>query len=164
MDFGEFFEQATIVPAFDPVDMSTGANNGIWVSMANYNRMAAVLFKGAGAAGQDPVFTLMQAKDASGAGAKALNFSRIHEKIGAPSDTTVQDMALVVQAIANTTTPVSAADSAVMAVDIKVSDLDVQGGFSWVQLSVPSVGANPQLGCGFYMMFQARDTSAQRAI
>jgi hypothetical protein len=156
MDFGEFFEQGTLVPAFDPVDMHTGANNGIWVSMKNYNRMVAVLFKGAGTAGQDPVFTLKQAQDSSGTNAKALNFTRIREKIGATSDLTTSDFTLVTQASANTAQPTSAADSAIIAVDIKASDLDVQGGFSWVQLSVPSVGANAQLGAGFYIMFQAR--------
>lgn len=156
MDFGEFFEQGTLVPAFDPVDMHTGANNGIWVSMKNYNRMVAVLFKGAGTAGQDPIFTLKQAQDASGTGAKALNFTRIREKIGATSDLTTSDFTLVTQASGNTAQPTSAADSAIIAVDIKASDLDVQGGFSWVQLSVPSVGANAQLGTGFYIMFQAR--------
>lgn len=157
MDFGEFFEQGTIVPAFDPVDMHTGANNGIWVSMANYNRMVAVLFKGIGTSGQDPVFTLMQAQNSSGLNAKALNFTRVRTKIGATLDTAVNDFTLVIQAAGDTYTPAgSAVDSAMVGVDIKASDLDIQGGFSWVQLSVPSVGANAQLGCGFYIMFQAR--------
>ena len=39
MDLGEFMEQATIAPAFGPVDMTTAANPGAWVSMRNYKRL-----------------------------------------------------------------------------------------------------------------------------
>ena len=58
MDLGEFMEQATIAPAFGPVDMTTAANPGAWVSMGKYARLTAVLIKGAGTGGDDPVITL----------------------------------------------------------------------------------------------------------
>ena len=39
----EFLEVADIIPAFVPVDMQTGANNGQWVNMKNIARLACVL-------------------------------------------------------------------------------------------------------------------------
>lgn len=150
----EFLEVADIIPAFVPVDMQTGANNGQWVAMKNIGRLVCVLLKGAGTAGDDPVITLKQATSNAGANAKALNFTRVRTKIGAIASTPL--WTIVTQSAANTVTPTSAASPAVIAVEISPTDLDINNGFSFVQLSIPDTGTNAQLGSAFYIAYGCR--------
>lgn len=145
----EFLETADIVPAFVPVDMQSAANNGQWVNMKHVSKLLAVLFKAAGTAGDNPVFTLKQATDSSGTGAKALNFTRARTKIGAIGST--PQWTVVTQSAGNTITPTSAANPAVIAVEIQASELDTANGFNFVQLSIPDTGTNAQLGAAFYI-------------
>ena len=147
----KFLQMADIVSAFVPVDMQTGANDGDWISMANFSRVLCVLFKGAGTAGDDPIFKLQQATDNAGAGAKDLNFAVIYEKVGAQASTL--DFTRVTQtAAASYTNTASAEVEAIIAVEIQADELDVDGGFDHIQLSVANVGGNAQLGCAFYIM------------
>jgi hypothetical protein len=150
----EFLEIADIVPAFLPVDMSTTANNGQWVAMKHVSRLLCVLFKGAGTAGDDPVVTLKQATSNSGTSAKALAFTRARTKIGAIASTA--QWTIATQAATNTYTPTSAASPAIMAVEIQQTDLDLANGFNFVQLSIPDVGSNAQLGSAFYITYGIR--------
>jgi hypothetical protein len=173
MDFGEFFEQGTIAPAFGPVDMTTGANAGAWVSMINYNRLAAVLVKGVGTSGDDPVITVQQAQDLSGTGAKGLVFSRVRVNQGSPAiPVSGQSFTLFVRDDSgnteagatmvdaepsdNFTLTGGAVDEATIGIDIQISDLDLSNGYSCVQISVGKT-ADSQLGHAFYIMFQARE-------
>jgi hypothetical protein len=78
----KFLEQADIIAAFVPVDMQTANNNGDWVNLQNFSKCVAVLLKAAGTNGDDPVFTIRQAKDNAGTSAKALNITTIWEKVG----------------------------------------------------------------------------------
>ena len=148
-----FLEGNQIIAAFVPVDMSGAANNGDWVQLSKYRRLVAVLFKKAGTAGDDPVFTLKQASDNAGTGAKALNFTTLFAKVGTQASTA--QFTKVTQAAANTYTDATSAEAeAIIAVEVQAADLDVENGFGWVQLSVPDVGANAQLGCGFYLLLE----------
>ena len=147
----EFFEIADVIPAFLPVDMQTGANNGQWVAMKHVGRLVCVLIKGAGTAGDDPIITLKQATSNTGASAKGLTFTRARVKIGPLASTPIWSIAT--QTAANTYTPTSAASPAVIAVEIQPTDLDLSNGISFVQLSIPDTGSNPQLGAAFYIAF-----------
>lgn len=148
----QLLEKLQLVAGFVPVNMATAANNGDWVSLKNYRRCLAVLFKAAGAAGEDPVFTLRQATDVAGAGAKALNFTTVQSKVGADLQTIAQ-WTTTAQAAANTYTDlVSAESQALICVDIKAEDLDIKNGFDCVQLQIPDVGATAQVGCALYIL------------
>lgn len=149
----EFLEIADIVPAFVPVDMQTGVNGSNWVNLALAERVVCVLFKAAGTAGDDPVFTVNQAKDNSGTGSKALTFTKMRSKIGAIATAANQIWTITTQAAAGTWTPTSAASVAVLAVEIRAMDLDINNGFNHVQLTIPDTGSNAQLGCGFYIVY-----------
>ncbi len=154
-----FLEQADIVAAFVPVDMSAAANDGDWVNLKNFGRCVAVLFGAAGTAGQDPIFKLQQATDSAGAGAKDLLFTTIDAKVGALAG--VAGFTKVTQAAATSyTDPVSAETQKIIAVEIRAEDLDVAGGFTHIQLSVADVGAAAQLGAGFYIMLDPRFSGA----
>ncbi|MFN4017613.1 MAG: hypothetical protein ACK4JB_19895 [Reyranella sp.] len=149
-------EKTQIVAGIIPVDTQSGANNGDWVSLKGYGRCAVVFYKAAGVAGDDPVFTLRQAQDVSGTGAKALDFTRIDTKVGA--QTGIGQFTTNTQAAANTYTDAASAEAqAIMVVDIKAEDLDVDGGFDCVQLQIPDTGsAGAQLGCALYLLHEPR--------
>jgi hypothetical protein len=150
-----FLSNATIEAAVVPVDLSSAANNGDWFSLENYQRVAIVLFKGAGTAGDDPVFTLRQATDASGTSAKALNFEVVYEKVGTLASVTAWTR--VAQSAANTYTNTASAESqAIIVVEISARDLDVANGFTHLQLQIPDVGSNAQIGCGLYIGLDPR--------
>jgi hypothetical protein len=146
----KFLEGNQIVAAIIPVDLGTAANDGDWFNMKNFRRALAVLFKGIGTAGQDPIFTLRQATDATGANAKALTFTEIWKKVG--TQTGIGQFTKVTQAAANTyVDDVSAEAQAILAVEILAEQLDVANGFTHIQLQIPDVGAAAQIGCGFYL-------------
>lgn len=157
----EFLEIADLIPAFVPVDMQTGSNTGQWVSMKNITRLVCVLYKASGTAGDNPVFTLQQATSNAGAGAKALNFTRARTKIGAIAST--PQWTIASQSASNTYTPTSAANPALIAVEIQAGDLDVSNGFTFVQLSIPDTGTNAQLGTAFYIAYGLRYPQAVTA-
>lgn len=152
----EILEMMDIVPAFVPVDMQTAANGAgaaNWLNMSLCHRVLCVLFKGAGTAGDDPVFTINQATSSAGAGSKALTFTRARTKIGAIATAANQIWTVVSQAAAGTYTPTSAASVAVIAVEIRETDLDINNGFNHIQLTIPDIGTNAQLGCAFYIPY-----------
>lgn len=144
-----------IEAAFVPVDMQAAANNGDWVNLALYQSVVCVLFKAAGTAGDDPVFTLKQAQAADGTGSKDLLFSTIYKKVGTLA-TTAEFTRATQTAATSHTDAVSAEAQGIMAVEVAAEDLDINNGFTFVQMSVPDVGSNAQLGCGFYLMMNPR--------
>lgn len=157
-------ERANIISGFVPIDLQAGANDGDWVSLKNYERLAIVFFKAAGTAGDDPTLTVQQASDVSGTGAKALNFTRIDVKQGADLFA-IGTFTTVTQTAANTYTEATSAEAqAIWVVDIKAEDLDVDNGFDCVRATVADVGSNAQLGCLLYIAYGARYSGAPSAI
>ena len=149
-------ESLQIVSGFAPVDMQTGANTGDWVSLANYNHVAAVLFKAIGTAGDDPTITCQQATDNAGTGAKALNFTTLHVKQGADL-TAIGQFTKITQASANTYTEATSAEAqAIWVVEFDAQDLDVANGFDHFRVTVADIGANAQLGCLLYLLSEPR--------
>ena len=172
MDFGEFMEQGTIAPAFGPVDMPTAANPGAWVSMEELQPAGRRADQRRRHRRRDPVITVQQAQDLSGTNAKGLVFARVRVNQGSPTIPAGQGFTLFVRdnsgnveagatmvdaAPSDTFTLTGgAADKAFVAIDIQASDLDVQNGFTTVQISVAKT-ADSQLGVAFYNLFQARE-------
>lgn len=153
-------EAAQIVTAIAPVDSQTGANNGDWVSMKNFDRCTVIVLKAAGVAGDDPVITMKQASDVSGTGAKALDFTRIDAKVGA--QTGIGAFTTVTQAAGNTYTDATSAEAqGLFVIEFQSSDLDVNDGFDCIQLSIPDTGAGgAQLIAALYVLRGARYAGA----
>lgn len=155
-----FLEKNQVVCGFVPVNMATGANNGDWVSLKNYNRVAIVFVAGAGTAGQDPTLTVLQAKDVTGASSKALTFTRADIKV-ATALTSVGIFTTVAQAAANTFALTGdAALQKLLVVDIKAEDLDIDNGFDCVQANIADIGTNSQIGALLYFLHDPREASA----
>jgi hypothetical protein len=146
-----FLEKNQIVQAIDPVDLNSGANAGDWVSLKNYHRCAVVVEANNGTAANDITLTLLQATDVSGSDSKALNFTRIDVKqatdIGA-----VAQFTEVTQAAANTYTSATNGESELIyVIDFLDTDLDVDGGFDCIQLSINQAGA-AKVGSALYIL------------
>ena len=149
----DFVEFINISGAITPIDLTTGANAGDWVSLNGYSGVAVVIYSSdAGTAGDDIDITMEQATDVAGTDNKALNFTRIWDKTGAtiPAGT----YTLTTQAASNTYTDIDSAENAwIGVIDIKVDDLDVDGGFCCVQLAIADTGTPAHLGCALYMLY-----------
>lgn len=151
----KFLESANIQMAIVPVDLQTAANNGDWVGLVNYGRVVCLLVKAIGTNGDDPVFTMKQAVDNAGTSSKALTFTTVWEKVG--TQTGIATFTKVTQTAAGSYTNTDSAEAqTLMAVEIRAEQLDVANGFAWVQLSIPDVGGNAQLGTAIYIMLDPK--------
>ncbi|KKK96678.1 hypothetical protein LCGC14_2660380, partial [marine sediment metagenome] len=91
----------------------------------------------------------------SGGNAKDINFTVIHKKVG--SQLTTPDFSRVTQAAAAShTDAVSAEAEAIMVVEVKAADMDIDNGFIWLRLDIANIGGNAQIGCAFYILSGAR--------
>lgn len=150
-------EKLQIAQGFLPVDMQTGANAGDWVSLKNYGRCAVVLFKAVGTAGDDPTITLSQATDVAGTDVKELNFTRVDKKQAATNLLAVGTFTTVTQDAGNTFTHADLAEqAAIIVIDIKAEDLDIENGFDCIRASVADIGSNAQLGAMLYILHEPR--------
>lgn len=153
-----FLEKNQIVSAIVPVNLATGANNGDWVNMKDYGRCAIIFHAGAGAAGQDPTITVLQAQS-DGGSSKALNFTRVDRK---------QGTALTAQGQFTTTNPADgntytndtlAELQKLVVIDISIEDFDVANGYGWLQASIADVGSTSQVGAMLYILHEPRYSS-----
>ena len=149
-----FLEGNNVVSQFLAVDMSVAANPGVWVSLAQFAKVVFVLQKAAGAVGEPPIFTLTQATDNAGTGAKALNIDTIFAKNGALASTA--QFTKITQVAGPTYTPAAGNVQGVIAVEVRAEELDVANGFGWVRLSIPKVGITAQLGSAFAVMLNPK--------
>jgi hypothetical protein len=151
-------EMINIVESFPPVNIATGANTGDWVNVSNYKRFAVMFGSGVGTAGDDPILNLQQATSSAGAGAKVLNFTTLWKKQAATSLAGTAAWTKVTQAAAATYTHTDAAEeSLIWVVEFEADMLDVDGGFKFVQASVPDVGAGGvQGGCCYWLLADPR--------
>lgn len=148
-------ENVQIVSAIKPSDFNAAAQAGDWVSMKNFNRMACVFHAKAGSAGTDLTITLEQATSVAGAGAKALNFTRIDTKEGADL-LAIGQFTTVTQAAANTyTTTNNEQSDQIYVIDFLGTDLDKDNDFDCVRLST-NAGNAAKLVSALYLLWSAK--------
>jgi hypothetical protein len=159
-------EKSQIVQAFKPVALNSGAPTIDWVSLKEYGRCSVVLTKAVGTAGDDPTITLLQATDVTGTGSKALTINRVDKKQAATDLTAVGQFTTSTPASpathdtfnANTWTNSDLAeDAAVIVIEVKAEDLDINNGFDCVSITIADVGTNAQLAAGLFVLHEPRD-------
>jgi hypothetical protein len=150
----EMLSALQICEGFLPVDMAAGANTGDYVSLKHYRRCLVVLFADPGTASEDPVLTLQQAQDASGTGAKALDFTTIHQKEAGTNLQGTGAYTRVTQAAANTYTSATGGENAqLIVVEVAAEDLDVAGAFDFIRATVADTGATAgKMGALLYIL------------
>jgi hypothetical protein len=129
-------ESINLVVAAAPADFNSAVTVD-WISLKNYDGCLIVVIKAAGTAGDDFSLQTVQATDVAGTGSKALTFKTWYHKIG--TQTGVGTFTKVTESTATSDldlgTPTDyAADSvqAMFVIDIRASDLDVDGGFDCI--------------------------------
>lgn len=151
-----FLEQIQVLSGFVPVAMNTNPGPiANWISLQDYGRVAFVFFKAIGTAGDDPTLTLLQATDTTGATNKALNINQVDKKQGAAVNAIGQFTTSTPAAPANHDTFSAdtwtnsdlAEQQAIVVIEVRAEDLDIDGGFTSVKLNAGDVGTNAQLGC-----------------
>lgn len=148
-------EKIDIVPAFVPINIGT-ARTGDTISMKNHGRCAIVFFGAAGTASEDPTITVEQCSSVAPSNAKSLTFTRVDTKQGADL-AAVGTWTKVTQSAANTYTNLTAAEQQkIWVVDIKAEDLDVDGGFDCIRVSVGDAGSTNQIAAGLYILHEPR--------
>lgn len=164
-------EKIQIPQGFLPVSLDAGANPGDWISLKSYARCAIVFYKAIGTPGDDPVLSFKQAKDVTGASSKALSVTRVDKKQAATNLLAVQTFTTstsaapatndVFDTTAGTWSNTDLAEqAAIVVVDIKAEDLDINNGYDCIQISVADVGANADLGSALYLLHDPRYASA----
>ncbi|MCA9013869.1 MAG: hypothetical protein KDA77_00935 [Planctomycetaceae bacterium] len=151
----EFFESHDIIPAFMPIDLSTATNVGDRINFQSYDRCVFVLMASVGTAGDDPVISAQQHDAASSGNSKALNFTRIRHKVGVTDIDAVGQFTLVKQSASDSfdTAAIDGAENEMLiAIEVLAEDLDSENGFTFVSFNVADVGANSQVGAGFYIL------------
>lgn len=120
-----------------------------WVKLTHYER-ALVVIKKLGATDVDTLgFQFMQALTAAGGSSKALNVSRYWTKVGVQTTTnlwtagtlaTPDDIVGIGSAAPTGGTLIVGTDvdttACIVAIDILATDLDVDGGFDWIAVTV----------------------------
>ena len=152
-------ENTMVVTAITPVDLNTAINPGDYVSLEKYKHCAIVVSAGVGTAASDIAITLFQAQDNAGTGVKALNClvtKRVAVKeavsLAAVGTYTVPTIATATNAYSSLT---SGESTCLYVIDINADDLDVDNGFTHINLSIAKVGAS-KIGGANYHLSQAR--------
>lgn len=149
-------ESCQIVPAFMPVNMAAGDNTGDFVDMSHFNRLAIVFIASAGASGQDPTVTVLQAQT-NGGSAKALDFTRVDVKQGTALSAIGAFTTVTKSVASNTYTSTGSGGlQKLWVIDIRASDLDRNNGYRWVQASVADTGSTSQIGAMLYILYEPR--------
>lgn len=154
---------ADIVTAFPPVNLATGANNGLWLNMKDVEAVNVLVWSAAGGtASEDPVISLRQALTSAGGSAKTLQLKRCWYKIGsgAIAQSGATDLWTKVSSIVEFESPANSWSSASIdgaenelwfCAHVLATDLDRANGFDYLQVQVADVGSGAQLGAAFYI-------------
>ncbi len=143
---------AQIASVIKPVDLNDGANNGDWINLEKYQRVAIVLFFDDGTAANDITVTAQQAQDASGTGAKALTFTRLDSKQGSDLEA-IGEFTEVTQSASETyTSGTNGEEEGIYVFDFLPEDLDIDNDFDHVRINVAQVGAS-KIGAALAIAF-----------
>ncbi len=154
---GRLLENLSLVEAFVAGD-TNGGKTGDWVSLANYKRCIVIFAAGAGTG--DSIVTVNQAKDVSGTGSKALNFTVFYQKSATTDLTATPTWTKVTQAAGNTATVASwAAKDKLCAIEFHAEELDDANGFFCLQAVISGASATTY-GYGLYLLSDPRYPAA----
>ncbi len=147
----KLIDKAHPVAILPPVALTGTAQ---YVNMGKYSHLSIVLTVNNGAAPTGSDVSLLQAQDVSGTGAKALAFTRVFRALDvANADETLENDVLEEVTVASDTfaTDATANQAGMYVIEIEAADLDVNEGFTSVQLVNANgadivLSANAQMG------------------
>jgi hypothetical protein len=150
----------------DPVDLQTGANDGDWVSLKNWDRCIILVHSMIGTASDDPTLTVEQATTNAGGSSKNLAVvDTVYTKQAGTNLLSTGTWTKVTQTAAATYTEATSAEQeALWAVEINTQDLDVDGGFDHIRARVADIGSNAQLGAFYYILCGPKYPSSPESV
>lgn len=160
-----FTESVQIVPLLQPGDLAAGANTGDWVSLKNWGRVTLMFSKEPGGTGDDPTVTVLQGTSVAGSNSKALNIHTVYKKQAATDLTAVGTWTKSTSASpasndtfsTNTWTNSALGEQALLAmIEFKAEDLDVDGGFDCISVTIADVGTAGQYGALYAILSEPR--------
>lgn len=156
-----------IVPAFRPINLQDASGQhvtGDFVSLKNWGRCIILFHSAIGTAGEDPTLTLRQAKDnADGSGKTLAIIDTIYAKQAATDLLSTGVWVKRTQTAGATYVDTDSAEQeALFAIEVRAEDMDVDGGFDFLRLTVADVGsgATAQLGAAYYILCDPKYPSA----
>jgi hypothetical protein len=152
-----------IHPIIMPVDLESGANTGDWINMKNWHHCAIVFLKDGGTANDDPDLVFAQATVAAGTDTKALLVSKYWLKQPAnASSLTLADLSTWTKVTQTASATVSldgtsAEDELVAVFEFDSDELDSDGGFTFLTVSIADPGtAGAMIGTVFAILTEPR--------
>lgn len=168
MQTRQFAEHFQVVPAWNPVNIATAANDGDWVSLKGFSECTILFGQGPGGAAEPATITLEQATTVAGAGAKALaTITTVYLKQAATDLTATGLFTKSTQAAAATYALGSGANgdkAALVLITVHAEDLDSDGGFDCIRARVADVGTGPAIGAMYYILGGTRYATIVSAI
>lgn len=147
-------DKIDIVSAIIPQGIGS-ARAGDVISMKNYGRCAIVYFKDAGVNNEDVTLTVEQLTSVGPSNAKNLTFTRVDVKQG--TLTSVGTWTKVSQSAAATYTNTDlGGQQALIVIEIKAEDLDVDNGYDCIRVSSSDAGTNTALAAALYILHEPR--------
>ena len=128
-------ERAAIVATIDPDDITTNAVVSDWVDMSKFERIMAVAMAGVIAGTID--VKLEQATDSSGTGAKAITNDKIATQLSA-----------------------AAGDDDQVIINLRTDELDVEGGFTHVAMTIDGGTGGANFAAGLILGFDPKSAPA----
>ena len=152
-----FFETNDMVIGLTPVNLGAADNNGKWSDVRGFERVAIILIKAAGTAGQDPQFSIHQAKTASGTDRADFDFTRIYQKKGTGANGGAWE---VVDQAANHNYQDDTSAEVIGIIGVDVETNQMLDGYHFIRIEVADTGAGSQLGGAIYIGHNPRYSNA----
>lgn len=143
-------ESVAIEALAAPADVNGAGISGDWFNLKYYRKITFVLLQGAWAGGT-PAVTLEQATSNTGAGAKALEFTKRWSKTALAATSVFAESVVSNNAFNLTTTP-----NTMTVLEVDAEDLDNNNNYAYVRLVVASPGAFADLLAGFALLADGR--------
>ncbi len=150
---GSIIEFGQIEAAAVPIDTTSAAVAGDWMSFANYDHCDIVIIQGAWAGGT-PAVTLDEAKTNAGGDTQDLSFTYYYSKTALTGTTWAKT------AVTSDTFNLTAVANIITVIPIDADHLDVDDDYDFFQLSIASPGANADLICAMYLFSRPRFAGA----
>lgn len=139
MDENFLMEMVNLKQGFLPVDLNAGANTGFRIPLKDCKRVAFVVQMGDSTSAA-VVANFLQMDAASAGNSKALSISNpYYHKIG--SATVFTKVTPGAAASSFDVSTIFAGDEGIVVFEVLAEDLDVEGGFAYVSLSIPDATA-----------------------
>lgn len=145
-------------PAWNPIDFAAGANTGDWVSLKNYGGCLILLNKDPGTVAEPMIVTVLQASAVAGTGSKALTIKHGVFVKAAATDLTALGVFSKVDPTTANTYNITGDHAAVVMIPIFAEDLDGDGGFDCVSITIADPGTAGAFGAALYVLHTPRYT------